>query len=515
MRFIIVICLLATFGSAKTSAQVKSSYLYNTAMPYGTLDLRTTISSTNYYYLSEGKTFAYRESSPGVKTNKYRDMTSWESNPYLQGHMRHKNGTSDKYVMNYRLLLPLNYSATSSGYPMIVFMHGGGERGNCFYNSCFHADWNYEPNANYPKAPTTVDHKLLNNDYQLSIGGKQHLDARNGGKFNGFVLACQMFNEWNPAEVEKVIKIIRLLCTKYKIDQNRIYIHGLSIGGYASYEAVKRAPWLFAAALPMSANKDANIVAEGLSKVIHISFWMFQGGTDTNPTPAYTKNIVTQLQNAGAIVKYTEYATLGHAIWNNAYADPTFFSWMNSKNISNLHAYKGIKTINKAKNIYPKLILPLGFFAYQWQKNGVTLSNVSNSMTITTPGVYRARFSRVANPTSTQWNRWSANVTINETTTASVTEPIVVENIRPDNPTVEVFPNPATSGDINIEYTGIENLRITLIDQFGRQIYQELLEPSQGTSTKLSVNTSLTDGLYILLIDDGERQFKKRVFIKN
>src|SRR5687768_3929324 len=87
-------------------AQVKSSYLYNTSMPYGTLDIRTKISSTNYFYLQEGKTFAFRESSPGVKTNSYLDMTSWDSSPYKQGHLRQKNGSNDIFLMNYRLLLP-------------------------------------------------------------------------------------------------------------------------------------------------------------------------------------------------------------------------------------------------------------------------------------------------------------------------------------------------------------------------------------------------------------------------
>src|SRR5688572_25538463 len=86
-------------------AQVKSSYLYNTSMPYGVLDIRTRISSTNYYYLQEGKTFSYRESSPGVRTNTYNDMTTWESSPYGQGNLRQKNGTSDKFIMNYRLLI--------------------------------------------------------------------------------------------------------------------------------------------------------------------------------------------------------------------------------------------------------------------------------------------------------------------------------------------------------------------------------------------------------------------------
>ena len=143
-------------------AQVKSNYQYNTAMPYGTLDIRTYISSTNYYYLQEGKTFSFRESSPGVRTNTYRDMTGFDSSPYGQGNLRQKYGTSDLFKMNYRLLKPVNYSTTyAEGYPLIVLMHGAVERANCYYSSCYHGGWTYDPNVNSPKAPTTSDRAPL------------------------------------------------------------------------------------------------------------------------------------------------------------------------------------------------------------------------------------------------------------------------------------------------------------------------------------------------------------------
>src|SRR5688572_5011735 len=116
--------------------QVKSTYIYNTAMPYGTLDLRTKISSTDYFYIQEGKTFSYRESSPGVRTNTYLDMTSFDSSPYGQGNLRRKVGAADKFIMNYRLLPPLNYSATfADGYPLMLLLHGAVERANCYYNN--------------------------------------------------------------------------------------------------------------------------------------------------------------------------------------------------------------------------------------------------------------------------------------------------------------------------------------------------------------------------------------------
>lgn len=86
----LIVCQLAAVYAI---AQVKGNYQYNTSMPYGTLDIRTRISSSDYYYLQENITYSFRESSPGVKTKTYFDMTSWDSSPYKQGNLRRKTGT--------------------------------------------------------------------------------------------------------------------------------------------------------------------------------------------------------------------------------------------------------------------------------------------------------------------------------------------------------------------------------------------------------------------------------------
>ena len=138
-------------------AQVDTTFIYKTGLPYGTLDIRIAKSATRYYYLQEGKTFSFRESSPGVKTNTYKDMTSWDSSPFGQGNLREKNGSADYFIMNYRLLPPNGYSASySEGYPLIVMMHGLGERGNCWNNDCYWADKYWKPNTNSPAAPTAA-----------------------------------------------------------------------------------------------------------------------------------------------------------------------------------------------------------------------------------------------------------------------------------------------------------------------------------------------------------------------
>jgi hypothetical protein len=524
--------------SVVTLAQVKSAYIYNTSMPYGTLDIRTQISSTYYYYLQEGITFSYRESAPGVRTNTYRDMTSFESSPYQQGNLRLKNGATDKFIMNYRLLLPQNYQSTyAEGYPLVILMHGGGERGNCYYNNCFHATQAYDPNKNSPPAPTTVDHQLLNNDYNLNIGGKQHLDARNlagtrlpndpampARAFPGFVLIPQMMNVWDSLNVQDLIRIVRLHCEKYKIDQNRIYIHGLSIGGYAVYEAMKRASWLFAAALPMSAVKDASIFKQNQQdKVSHIPLWAFQGGIDKNPSPVYTQSVMTNFRNAGTVVRYTEYAGMGHSIWNKAYGEADFFTWMLSKNKANIQPHSGNTVIIKSKNQYPKLMLAEGFLAYQWQKDGVVISTAkSNIYTPTVAGTYRARFSRVSYTPTTeaQWNRWSAPIVITESAAAakaSTSDAIVIGSSEAEFFSVEVFPNPTSSENITLQInTSLgQPVEVRLIDQIGKEHYTRSFEGDELKEHQNLKLRLLPDGLYILCVSQGRKQLKQKLIIHN
>lgn len=434
MRKFPVLLLLLLFALA-TSGQVKPEYLYNTTLPIGPLDLRTKISSSTYYYLEENKTFSFRESAPGVRTNTYADITSWDSSPYGEGHMRKKDGAKDEFIMNYRLLKPVNYDPNySEGYPLIVIMHGAVERGNCYYEDCYHADWNYDPNQNVPPAPTNPDHRLLNNDYHLTQSAREHLAARNlagtrlpndpsmpGRAFPGFVLMPQMLNVWDSLSVEDMIKVVLLHAEKYKINPDRIYIHGLSIGGYATYEAIKRAPWLFAAALPMSAvTEAANIfVHNQQEKVVHIPLWTFQGGLDKDPSPAFTQNTVNKFKAAGASIQYTVYPDLEHRVWGRAYQETNFFTWILSKRKNAIHALHGITQIDNAKSVFPKLVLAEGFFAYQWEKDGQIIpAATSHRLTVTTPGTYRARFSRKASPGAADWNAWSPPLVITSTSPA-------------------------------------------------------------------------------------------------
>jgi hypothetical protein len=433
-------------------AQVDTSYVYNTNRPYGTLDIRIARSATRYYYLQENVTFSFRQNASGQRTNSFRDMTSWDSSPYTQGNLREKIGTSDVFIMNYRLLFPLGYQKSySEGYPLIVMMHGAGERGNCWDDDCHWADRSWRPSSNEPPAPTSSSHQLLNNDHNLSHGGSQHLNARNAAgsrlpndpglganAFSGFVLFPQNLNGWTNGTTEDLIRLVRLVIKKHNIDPNRVYIHGLSNGGVATYNAIKRAPWLFAAALPMSAPSESGIITQGLlPEVAHIPVWTFQGGQDVAPTPEKTEGYVRKFREAGAAIRYSLYQHLGHGTWNTAYKEPDFFTWMRSESKRQIHVFYGNTSICGTTGGGVKLGLAKGFLAYQWQKDGVIISGATGHEYVATePGVYRARFSRESrSPSSGQWEDWSPGVTITGSSVAKATiVPLTTTHLRgPDN----------------------------------------------------------------------------------
>ena len=423
---IIGFLLLCLFLPLVTHAQVDTTYIYDTSTPFGSLDIRIARSATNFYYLQEDKTFSFRESSPGVKTDTYRDMTSWDSSPYRQGNLRLKSDTSDNFVMNYRFLVPQGYNATyAQGYPIVIIFHGYGERGNCEKNICYHANATWSPLTNNPAAPTTADLQLLNNDHNLLHGGIEHLNASNragtklpndasmpANAFPGFVVFPQNLNGWDHFSVQDAIRILRLMLKKYNIDENRVYIQGISNGGHGMYEAIKRAPWLFAAAIGMSAVDDGFINVQGMApKTAHIPLWIFQGGIDINPFPTKTTRYIQQFVSAGASVRYTLYPELGHGTWNTAWREPDFFTWLLDKNKTDIHSFEDSKAICSSEGT--KLELAEGFMAYQWQFNGQIISGANTaSYFAKSPGTYKARFSRVANPTENQWNPWSDPITL-------------------------------------------------------------------------------------------------------
>jgi predicted peptidase len=111
---------------------------------------------------------------------------------------------------------------------------------------------------------------------------------------------------------------------KLPVDTNRIYITGLSMGGFGTFDAISRYPNLFAAAVPVCGGGDLSKV----TAIKHIPMWIVTGAEDSAVSPVYSIEMTRALQKAGAHPGFTQYPEVGHFSWIMAYSDPLIMEWM-------------------------------------------------------------------------------------------------------------------------------------------------------------------------------------------
>jgi len=215
--------------------------------------------------------------------------------------------TEDSQLL-YRLLLP-KFVDSNNKYPLVLSMHGAGERGT-------------------------------DNEAQLKYITELFLDETNREKYPCFVLAPQCppdpvwwsYTSWtdpvlpeNPSkEISMLKSLINELLQKYPIDDSRIYVTGISMGGCATYDLIMRYPEKFAAAIPICGWGDTSKV-----KVINdIPLWIFHGADDDIVKVSHSRKMYHALHEAKANVKYTEYPGINHDSWLKAYRDPELLEWL-------------------------------------------------------------------------------------------------------------------------------------------------------------------------------------------
>jgi poly(3-hydroxybutyrate) depolymerase/lysophospholipase L1-like esterase len=231
----------------------------------------------------------------------------------------HTNASIADYTMPYRLFVPAGYNANTS-YPLVLFLHGAGERGtdnNAHITSSRGAGlWAETANqATYPcfvVAPQCPANKQwVNTNWSL-------------GSYS--ISTVAMSNE-----LKMVKDIIETLQTQYNIDASRLYITGLSMGGYGTWDFIMRYPGLFKAAIPVCGAGDpskAELISTIPLRVFHSS--------DDNIVPVSgSRDMVNSIKAIGPNTRekfYTEYTDQGHASWNNAYNTSDLVSWLFTTN---------------------------------------------------------------------------------------------------------------------------------------------------------------------------------------
>jgi predicted peptidase len=201
----------------------------------------------------------------------------------------------------YRLLAPSSIDAGKT-YPLLVFLHGAGERGSDNVNQLTHLP------------------------AQMSL-------PRWRSQFPCFLLApqCPANERWSssvsgyPDRLELVMAMIRQTLKSNPIDSRRVYLTGLSMGGFGTWELVARYPDAFAAAVPICGGGDVARAA----RLVQVPIWAVHGDRDQTVPVRYSQTMIDALRAAGANPRYSELTGVGHECWTAAYADPQgVLAWM-------------------------------------------------------------------------------------------------------------------------------------------------------------------------------------------
>ncbi|MBN2780677.1 MAG: prolyl oligopeptidase family serine peptidase, partial [Candidatus Marinimicrobia bacterium] len=122
-----------------------------------------------------------------------------------------------------------------------------------------------------------------------------------------------------------VTELLGALQKELPVDPRRLYVTGLSMGGYGTWDLISRMPEMFAAAAPVCGGGDE----KQASRLTELPVWVFHGADDTTVPPQRSRNMVDAIRAAGGKkIRYTEYPGVGHGSWKPAYADPKLMKWM-------------------------------------------------------------------------------------------------------------------------------------------------------------------------------------------
>ena len=227
--------------------------------------------------------------------------------PSLFSPDKYTNGKGD--TLYYQRLWP--DADTFRKYPLVIFLHGSGERGN---DNVAQLKWgvpNFATDRNMKLHPCIV----------IAPQCPPGLTWSNTKSGPNYELTLQ------PAPskpMQLLIELIQQAKKNYPVDTSRIYITGLSMGGYGTFDAVERNPGLFAAAVPVCGGGDTARAAT----IAKIPMWIFGGADDPAVSPVYSINMAAALRKAGARPGLTIYPEVGHFSWIEAYSDEMMMEWL-------------------------------------------------------------------------------------------------------------------------------------------------------------------------------------------
>jgi predicted peptidase len=213
-------------------------------------------------------------------------------------HLRLKK--QEQIEINYLLFLPKGYEAKAQKrWPLILFLHGAGERGTNVWKVATHG-----PPKNVTSKP----------EFPFILVSPQCPDGR----------------IWSN---DQLLALLNEITGTYAVDKSRVYLTGLSMGGYGTWSLGLAYPELFAAIVPICGGGE--FIAPLLSSrdkseaLRSLGIWAFHGAKDPVVPPAESERMVELSKKLGVKeVKLTVYPEAGHDAWTETYKNPDLYAWL-------------------------------------------------------------------------------------------------------------------------------------------------------------------------------------------
>jgi len=191
----------------------------------------------------------------------------------------------------YLMFLPDSYGRKQQHWPMILFLHGAGERGSDLKKVKKHGP------------PKIVENKK---DFPFIVVSPQ----------------CPA-NSWWPEETDVLINLLNDIIARYSVDTKRVYLTGLSMGGYGTWHLAYKYPERFAAIAPICGG-GKRFMADRLKDV---PVWAFHGAKDKVVPVKDSEEMVNAVKARGGNAKLTVYPDAGHDSWTVTYDNPELYDW--------------------------------------------------------------------------------------------------------------------------------------------------------------------------------------------
>jgi len=201
-----------------------------------------------------------------------------------------------KLEMNYLLYLPEGYGVGGEKWPLVVFLHGAGERGD---------DVELVKTNALPNLAETEDFPFIAVSPQ-----------------------CPEGRYW-PHMGDELAALIEKIIAEYNVDTKRIYLTGISMGGYGTWHFIQKHPHAFAAAVPVCGGADTKF--ELGEKIGHLPLWVFHGALDRVVPLSESLEPVKALTDSGGDAKMTIYGDVYHDSWTETFKNPELYEWLLSK----------------------------------------------------------------------------------------------------------------------------------------------------------------------------------------